>query len=149
MAVLMQPPNGSGVIGLLWLASAAKLLGVRAGAEVDASPRLALGYPFFGGKSIRLIPKKKRRGRPPTGGRREGLLVRLETAQFDALDAWISRQEEPNLSRPEAIRRLVELGLTAKTKARSTGRLRAALVADLAAETIDPLPRAGRPKRKT
>ena len=110
---------------------------------------LLSGYPIFVGKSIRRIPKKKRRGRPPTGGRREGLLVRLETAQFDGLDAWISRQEEPNLSRPEAIRRLVELGLTAKTKARSTGRLRAALVADLAAETIDPLPRAGRPKLKT
>ena len=39
----------------------------------------------------------------------------------------------------EAIRRLVELGLTVKTKARPTGRLRAALVADLAAEAIDSL----------
>jgi len=36
-------------------------------------------------------------------------------------------------------RRLVELGLTVKTKARPTGRLRAALVADLAAEAIDSL----------
>jgi hypothetical protein len=64
-------------------------------------------------KSIRDIPKKKR-GRPSTGGRREGILVRLETDQFDALDAWIAKQKEPALTRPEAIRRLVELGLKAK-----------------------------------
>jgi hypothetical protein len=48
-------------------------------------------------------------------GRRAGLLVRLEQAQFDALDVWISKQKEP-VSRPEAIRRLVELGLKAKGK---------------------------------
>jgi hypothetical protein len=33
-----------------------------------------------------------------------------------ALDAWIAKQKEPDLSRPEAIRRLVELGLRAKEK---------------------------------
>jgi hypothetical protein len=31
-----------------------------------------------------------------------------------ALDDWIRRQKEPDLSRPEAIRRLVEIGLKAK-----------------------------------
>jgi hypothetical protein len=128
---------------------AEKLLTLEPGRKSKLPRGLLLGYPIFVAKSIRHIPKKKRRGRPPTGGRREGLLVRLEAAQFDALDAWISRQDEPNLSRPEAIRRLIELGLTAKTKAKPTGRVRAALVADLAAETIDPLPRADRPKRKT
>jgi hypothetical protein len=53
---------------------------------------------------------------------------------------WAENQPDlPTLS--EATRRLVELGLTVKTKARSTGRQpRAALVADLAAETIDSLP---------
>jgi hypothetical protein len=64
-------------------------------------------------KSIRDIPKKGR-GRPSTGGRREGILVRLEPAQFDRLDDWIARQQQPDLSRPEAIRRLVELGLKAE-----------------------------------
>ena len=64
-------------------------------------------------KSIRDIPKK-RRGRPSTGGRREGILVRLESDQFEALDDWIAKQREPTLSRPEAIRRLVELGLKVK-----------------------------------
>jgi hypothetical protein len=32
------------------------------------------------------------------------------------LDAWIAKQKEPGLSRPEAIRRLVELGLKVKGK---------------------------------
>jgi hypothetical protein len=58
-------------------------------------------------KSIGDIPKK-RRGRPQTGGRREGV-----PAQFEALDAW-SAEQKPEPSCPEAIRRLVELGLKAK-----------------------------------
>jgi hypothetical protein len=33
-----------------------------------------------------------------------------------AIAAWISRQKEPGLARPEAVRRLVELGLKAKGK---------------------------------
>jgi hypothetical protein len=65
-------------------------------------------------KSIRDIPKKKR-GRPSTGGRREGILVRLEPDQLSALDAWADRQDEPT-SRPAAIRRLVAIGLKAKGK---------------------------------
>jgi hypothetical protein len=64
-------------------------------------------------KSIKDTPKKRGRGRPPTGGRREGVMVRLERAQFEALDGWSARQT-PELSRPEAIRRLVEIGLNAK-----------------------------------
>jgi len=53
---------------------------------------------------------------------------------------WAENQPDlPTLS--EATRRLVELGLTVKIKARPTVRRpRAALVADLAAETIDSLP---------
>jgi hypothetical protein len=64
-------------------------------------------------KSIKDIPKK-RRGRPSTGGRREGVMVRLEPAQLEALDGWITKHDVE--SRPEAIRRLVELGLKAKGK---------------------------------
>ena len=94
------------------------MLGVRAGAEVTASPRLILGYPILMVRSIRDIPKKRTRGRPPTGGRREGILVRLETTQFAALDAWISKQKAGDLTRPEAIRRLVDLGLKVETPTR-------------------------------
>jgi hypothetical protein len=64
-------------------------------------------------KSIKDTPKKRGRGRPPTGGRREGVMVRLQPALFETLDDWI-RKHGPDLSRPEAIRRLVELGLKAK-----------------------------------
>jgi hypothetical protein len=42
------------------------------------------------------------------------VLVRLEPDQFDALDTWIAKHKDPSLSRPEAIRRLVEIGLKAK-----------------------------------
>jgi hypothetical protein len=53
---------------------------------------------------------------------------------------WAENQPDlPTLS--EATRQLVELGLTVRTKARSTGRRPpAAIVSDLAAETIDSLP---------
>jgi hypothetical protein len=86
-------------------------------------------------KSIRDIPKK-RRGRPSTGGRREGIMVRLEPAQFEALDGWIKKHAVE--SRPEAMRRLVELGLKVKTPARPVStpglRLRAQ---ELAIKAID------------
>jgi hypothetical protein len=65
-------------------------------------------------KSIKDIPKA-RRGRPSTGGRRDGVLVRLEPAQFEALDGWIKRNA-PDFTRPQAIRRLVEIGLKTKGK---------------------------------
>jgi hypothetical protein len=56
----------------------------------------------------------KKIGRPATG---IGLLIglRWQPPQVEAIDNW--RREEPDLpSRPEAIRRLVELGLQAKRK---------------------------------
>jgi hypothetical protein len=65
-------------------------------------------------KSIRDITKKAR-GRPKTTGLGTGVLVRMHD-QLGALDAWIAKQKEPSLTRPEAIRRLVELGLKAKHK---------------------------------
>ena len=65
------------------------------------------------GKPLRVITKK-RRGRPVTTGKGTLIGVRLLDAPLATLDAWISRQKEPDLTRPEAIRRLVELGLKAK-----------------------------------
>jgi hypothetical protein len=63
-------------------------------------------------KSINVI--KKSRGRPATG---QGMLVgvRLQPDQLDDLDMW-TKKYAPDLSRPEAIRRLVELGLKVKGK---------------------------------
>jgi hypothetical protein len=63
-------------------------------------------------KSITDIPKKKR-GRPATGGRQAGVLVRLQPAQLADLDAWIRKQPEP-LTRPEALRAMLEAATKAK-----------------------------------
>jgi hypothetical protein len=66
------------------------------------------------GKST-LSRTRKKIGRPPTGA--ESVHLRVLPAQSAEIDAWIAKQKEPNLSRPEAIRRLVEIGLKAKPKA--------------------------------
>lgn len=55
-----------------------------------------------------LIPKK-RRGPAPTG-QGKPVQVRLHEPQMKALDAWRARQAEQP-TRPEAIRRLVEMAL--------------------------------------
>lgn len=95
-------------------------------------------------KSITVKPKK--RGRPATG--KDPLMgFRAAPVMRASVVRWAENQpDKPSLS--EAIRRLVELGLTVKTKVRPAGRLSAALVADLAAETIDSLMVADRPKQK-
>jgi hypothetical protein len=64
-------------------------------------------------KSIGVITKK-RRGRPVTTGKGTLIGVRLLDDPLSSLDSWIAKQKEPDLTRPEAIRRLVELGLRAK-----------------------------------
>ena len=51
-------------------------------------------------------------GRPKVGAILIG--VRVPPADLAVLDAWIKKRKEPGLSRPEAIRRLVERGLKAK-----------------------------------
>jgi hypothetical protein len=65
-------------------------------------------------KSIRDIAKK-RVGRPKTTGLGTGIMVRGHEDFLRPLDAWIAKQRDQP-SRPEAIRRLVELGLKAKGK---------------------------------
>ncbi len=67
------------------------------------------------GKSIRVITKK-RRGRPVTTGKGTLIGVRLLDEPLATVDAWIAKQGEADLSRPEAIRRLVELGLKVKSR---------------------------------
>lgn len=59
-----------------------------------------------------VIPQK-RRG-PPATGKGEPVVVRMQPPQLRALDEWIGKQSPPYPSRPEAVRRLVELGLKAK-----------------------------------
>jgi hypothetical protein len=65
-----------------------------------------------------IAASKKKRGRPRTGiGRALGL--RLYPDLEARLDAWIAKQNEPDLGRHEAIRRLLDQALGAgKKKAR-------------------------------
>jgi Arc/MetJ-type ribon-helix-helix transcriptional regulator len=55
----------------------------------------------------------KKRGPKPKGA--VAIMVRVPPEQVDRLDTWVARQSDLP-SRPEAIRRLIELGLAAKTK---------------------------------
>jgi hypothetical protein len=86
-------------------------------------------------KSTLSDNRKKRIGRPPVGAILIG--VRVPPAGVAGLDAWI-KKHAPDLSRPEAIRRLVELGLTVKAPARPASRPgRMLRAAELAANAID------------
>jgi hypothetical protein len=85
-------------------------------------------------KSIKVNQKK--RGRPATG-RDPVSAVRLPIELTAAVDKW---GEDHDANRSEAIRRLVELGLTGKTPARPVSkpgrRLRAQELATKAIEKI-------------
>jgi hypothetical protein len=52
-------------------------------------------------------------GRPKTTGPGEPQVVRMHDEQLKAIGEWIDALDE-KISRPEAIRRLVEIGLKAK-----------------------------------
>jgi hypothetical protein len=65
-------------------------------------------------KSIHDSTKSKAKmGRPVTTGPGEPQVVRMHDEQLQAIDEWIDAQGE-KISRPEAIRRLIEIGLKAK-----------------------------------
>jgi hypothetical protein len=81
--------------------------------------RLASGcfywYRNFMRASISGTEKKRGRGRPSTGiGKNIGL--RLYPGLEDRIDGWRARQPDKP-SRPEAIRRLIEVGLETKAPA--------------------------------
>jgi cytochrome c553 len=57
------------------------------------------------------ITDAKQRGRPSTGVGTP-ITVRLDDAQLAAVDQWIARQGPPFPTRPAAIRRLLEKGLS-------------------------------------
>jgi hypothetical protein len=62
-------------------------------------------------KSIRVT--KKSRGRPVTTGTGVQIGMRWQLPELTLIDGWIEKHA-PDLTRAEAIRRLVELGLKAK-----------------------------------
>jgi hypothetical protein len=67
----------------------------------------------FMAKLNKVVPKKGR-GRPATG-RDPVTAIRLSKELRETVDKWAKWQQDP-MTRSEAIRRLVELGLKAKGK---------------------------------
>jgi hypothetical protein len=91
-------------------------------------------------KSIINNIKKSKRGRPTVES--EAVTVRIATPALTEIDDWRRKQDDLP-GRPEAIRRLVELGLKVETPARSVSspgrKLRAQELATKAIEKmIDP-----------
>jgi hypothetical protein len=58
-----------------------------------------------------VTPRKKRG--PPATGKGTPITVRLQPRALLELDLWVTSQDD-RPSRPEAIRRLIEVGLKAK-----------------------------------
>ena len=69
--------------------------------------------PKIMGKSIKVT--KKARGRPATG-RGTQIGERWHPAELAAIDAWIASSADKKITRAHAVRRLVALGLKAKSK---------------------------------
>ena len=88
----------------------------------------------------------KKRGRPATGtGRTVGVRVRPELSA--QIEGWRA-QQRPIPSEPEAIRRLVEIGLGSVKVARAQKRSDSPTARDLAAVQIDRLADSGVPAEK-
>jgi hypothetical protein len=65
------------------------------------------------------VTPKKKRGPPPTG-KGVPITTRLQPSDLAALDGWIDSQED-EVSRPEALRRLMTLALGAGKRRRNNG----------------------------
>jgi transglutaminase-like putative cysteine protease len=84
-------------------------------------------------KSIK-VDQKKKRGRPATG-RDPMVSSRIPADTVSAVDKWAQHNET---TRSDAIRRLVEIGLKAKTPARSVSKPgQRARAQELAAKAIE------------
>src|SRR5258705_94635 len=117
-----------------WVICTPLVAWVRAEREVGStSPRLAFMVLHFMAKSNKVVPKKGR-GRPATG-RDPVTAIRLSSELRETVDKWADKQDDQP-GRSEAIRRLVELGLTVKSAVRPTAKA-AARAAELAAKAID------------
>ena len=64
------------------------------------------------------VISRKKRGPPPTG-KGEPILVRIQPPLLRNLDEWIVNQDV-SLTRPQAIRRLIEIALVGKLKRQSS-----------------------------
>lgn len=78
-----------------------------------------------------------KRGRPVTTGTGTVIGVRMLDEPLAAIDSWITTQGDPELSRPEAIRRLVELGLAGATAVRAKKSATSSKSSELAGKQLD------------
>jgi Ribbon-helix-helix protein, copG family len=81
---------------------------VRAERELALPLGLLFWYHHIMGKSITVSPKKRGRGRPPSGGRDPNLPVRVPKELVAEIEDWADKNET---TRSEAIRRLIKLAL--------------------------------------
>jgi hypothetical protein len=82
--------------------------------------RVSCGFNFVVSESMTKAIRDSKKsppkmGRPITTGPGEPQVVRMHDEQLEAIDDWIEAHGE-KISRPEAIRRLVEIGLKVKGK---------------------------------
>jgi len=89
-------------------------------------------------RSISVHQKKRGRGRPATG-RDPVISLRLPAALIEAASRWGSKQSDPTETRSEAIRRLIELGLSSSRAPRPGAHKGAAKAKAIAEAKIEPL----------
>ena|SRR5437016_5968985 len=86
-------------------------------------------------KALKKNVVRKRPGRPATG-QDPVTAIRLSKEMRAAVDAWAAAQDD-ELGRSEAIRRLIELGLTVRTKSKQRPTARAQRAKELATKAIE------------
>jgi hypothetical protein len=87
-------------------------------------------------KRLPVVPKKKR-GPAPTGKGIQ-IQVRIQPDKLAQLDRWIADQKD-QLSRPEAIRRIVECTLAHFSRPKRISKKRAQAASDLASRAAERL----------
>jgi len=86
-------------------------------------------------KSTKMTPKRSHR-RPAATGRDPHVTSRMPLGLIAEVDAWATAH---GATRAQAIRQLIELGLTIRTKSKQGSAARAERANELASKTIDNL----------
>jgi hypothetical protein len=96
---------------------ACSMLWLRAGLALArlAGPTIFMYWKFMASSVSRTEKKVERRGRGRPRSNPTSIHLTLLPPQLEGVDSWIERQGEPDLSRPEAIRRLLDRALAAES----------------------------------
>jgi len=109
------------------------MVGLEPGRKLALPLGSILVYTKIMAKQTKTVHKKPR-GRPSGQRYTETIPARLEPSTVAAVDHWAAAND---VSRSEAIRRLVELGLTVRMKSKQTTAERATRAKELAATEIE------------